>query len=99
MIEEIGNPIDFTQDCYGVAINPQEYYLLGQDLTLKNTLSRQPQSMLGQNLLAISRANFKNNSEVNQCAKRLFQIIFKHYRHGKPLKSMQLWQDMQQYIR
>ncbi|KAA8731845.1 DNA repair protein RecO [Acinetobacter qingfengensis] len=92
-LNELGYAVDYFQDSFGQAIQPESYYQFIPQDGFQPQIT--PQGFLGQDLIQMGQSTEINSANITLLAK-LYRIILTELLGNKPLKSRQLWVSQQQ---
>lgn len=97
LLEALGYGLDLTTDSDGQPVIEHQHYSYQPDQGLqpcfKNDIKR---IISGASLLQLQQENLTNVESLNE-TKQLMRLVINYYLGGKPLKSRQLFAEMQQY--
>lgn len=97
LLEALGYGLDLTTDTNGELVKQQLHYSYQPELGLRPCSVNDPKRIIsGVSLLQLQQENLTDADSLNEI-KQLMRMIINYYLDGKPLKSRQLFAEMQRY--
>lgn len=98
LLEALGYGLDLQHDQQGESIMEHHYYRYQPDRGLLSCAENHPERIIsGSSLLQLQQEQLTHPSSLNE-AKQLMRLVINYYLDGKPLKSRQLFAEMQRYV-
>lgn len=97
LLEALGYGLDLTTDSQGAPVESHLHYSYQPDLGLQPCLENDTKRIIsGASLLQWHQENLNEPLSLTE-TKQLMRLIINYYLDGKPLKSRQLFAEMQRY--
>lgn len=97
LLEALGYGLDLTTDSEGQPVEQHLHYSYQPDHGLQPCLKNDTKRIIsGASLLQLNQENLSDLISMNE-TKQLMRLIINYYLDGKPLKSRQLFAEMQRY--
>lgn len=97
LLEALGYGLDLTTDSQGEPVEQHLHYSYQPDQGLQLCLVNDTKRIIsGASLLQLLQENLNDPNSLNE-TKQLMRLIINYYLDGKPLKSRQLFAEMQRY--
>src|SRR5690554_4662094 len=98
LLEALGYGLDLQRDLHGKPVTGHLHYSYQLDRGLLPCAENHPERIIsGASLLQLEQEQFADSSSLNE-TKQLMRLIINYYLDGKPLKSRQLFAEMQRYV-
>lgn len=98
LLEALGYGLDLQHDQLGESIVEHRHYSYQPDRGLLPCAENHPERIIsGSSLLQLQQEQLTHPGSLNE-AKHLMRLVINYYLDGKPLKSRQLFAEMQRYI-